>query len=249
MNLGEMRFQLRFGLQQLNPVTSQYTDKMLNKLLNEAAQTLSAEAECFQRVCQKPTTAGIQEYQLPGDVNKILDVKWLQGSLFEMTYTEPWKAQGNVKLIGTPTYFYIKEGIAELSPQGGDNDIDIQPVSPTGVGRDQAIGLYPCPGGAGPLTIWYFARHPFMNSDNTEPKIQQEFHRGIVEFAKYWCWEAQGALAEADRAKKNYSDYKERLKEINSFNMSDGLKIDYRKNHLFGDSPGGTQWIYVGDAT
>ena len=250
MNLGQLRFVLRRGLGSLNPATSLWSNAELNDLLNEAAQVLCSEAECFQRCIKQATTAGMPEYQLPSECNKIIDVKFLQGSLFEMDAINPWDAQGNVQLIGMPERYYIKNGIAELSPQINGNDVVPQPLPLPGNMPAKSLGLYPCPGSAGPLTVWFYARHPWMANDGAEPQIPVEFHRGLVEYAKAFCMESQGALNESDRAIKKYSDFKERLKEVNSFNMNaqGGLKMEYRRNAPMGEG-WGTQWIYVGDAS
>lgn len=251
MNRGQLRLALRRGLGELNPATSLWSDAELNDLLNEAVQALSAEAECFMRTIKRNTVGGQQEYQLPNDVNKIQDVKFYQGALYEEDVTNFWDVQQATNVNGVPFKYYIKRGVTEMSPQVSGGDIQLQPLSlPSGNVPTTVIGLYPVPGGSGPLTVVYYARHPQLVNDMQEPLIPIEFHRALVEYAKVFCMEDQGALQEADRALKKYSDFKERLKEINSFNMvaKGGLKMSYRHTSPHGEMLG-SSWVYVGDAT
>src|SRR3984957_1817356 len=259
MNLGQLRFALRRDIGELNPRL--WTNAELNDWLNEAAQVMSAECECFQRTIQAMWNPNYfynngQEMVLPNDFLAAIDVKWLQGSLFDQEPSNFWDDQGNALVKGTPFRYYIKQGVDELTPQGPTSpNIPPSPLPATpGVGDQPTavFGLYPQPSqGQGPLTIFYLARHPQMTNDAQTPKIPIEFHRGLVEYAKVFAKESEGAIDEADRALKKYSDFKERLKERNSFNMitgGKGQRMKYRHMSPLGEEMG-TQWIYGGDAT
>lgn len=158
------------------------TPAMVLAMLNDEYCAVVEQTECFTRCIAIPTTAGVGEYALPGDVARISGVTCGEAALAATTialldgkHGGGWRTAAN----GTPTAYY-------------------RPSAMT-------IGLFPPPDGTASLTVDAVVTPssesggiPLLATDGDSPALPARSHMALVYGAVAKA--CGGVFAEADGA-------------------------------------------------
>lgn len=210
MNRGQMRLEVRRAIGELT--ADLWSDSEINDWLNEGAKILISNSQALQAIYQLTTVAAQQEYVLPDFIDEVFNLTLNYNGLRSLTNVRPEQVQLGTFMQGIPGWFYTRY----LSQQTGDqtsSGITVDDVDPQGQHSKFVLGLFPCPNSALQLTVSYYARHFEMKTDGAVPQVPPEFRRGIVAYATALAKEKEGAYGEADRKRKEFSDFSDRLRE------------------------------------
>lgn len=239
---------MRIGLMEITPRL--FSNYEIDTWINEGARIMCSEAKTLTNYFQRLTVLNRQEYELPDDVDEIFGV-WFQNG--QPLQQRPIQEKKGFQGSGVPMQYYIRKGALIFAGQTNapSNDIVLSDIPQPTTGRKpkMIIGLYPIPAQSANLTIGYYARHYYMNVDNDEPAIDEEYQRGIIAYATAQGKRKQSAMPEHDKEMATFNDFKARNNEKA---MNNGQLMEFPRMKIRGrnqDDYGGTSWLYVGDAT
>lgn len=211
MNRGQMRLEVRRAIAELT--ADLWSDAEINDWLNEGAKIMVSNAQSVQAMYQLTTVAGQQEYLLPEDVDEIFSVTYFDAGVQQLIPIDARQVQIGTNQSGNPRWFYTRNQSLQTG-QMSSTGITVADVSESeGQVPRLIIGLFPLPSAAKQLTVFYYARHYNMRVDGAVPAVPPEFRRGIVQYATALAKEKEMAYAEADRCRKMFQDYSDRLRE------------------------------------
>lgn len=211
MNLGQLRLEVRRALHELE--ADLFSDNEINDWLNEAAKIMVSNAQPVQAIHQFTTVASQQEYLLPVDLDEIFNVTHYDTGVNNLRYVQPNQVQIGGDQTGVPGFFYIRNQALKTGQMTSTGlTVADANMSDPGIART-VIGLFPVPSAAKQVTVFYYSRHGQMQNDGAIPMVPPEFRRGLVCYAVALGKEKESAYAEADRHRKMFQDFSDRLRE------------------------------------
>lgn len=248
MILANLRLQARIGLNEITPRF--WSNAEIDSWINEGCRLMCSEAQCLTEWAKITMVNGQQEYALPDDIDQLYGCWFLSGTLLIQRPIEEIVAKFGSQVQGTPMWFYIRKGSKQYANQVAGSDIQVTDIKQN-LGRKTKviIGLYPVPSIQGPLTIAYFARHYMLVDDADEPAIDDEYQRGVIDYAMAKAYEKRSATQQMNDKMKSFQEYTKRFTEKMEAN---GQVMEFARMKIPGrerDDFGGSSWIYVGDAT
>lgn len=249
-----MRLEVRELLKEQDANTSLWTDKQLNKWLNQGAKLMVAYAQPQESMggftCELQTVnAGLykSEYELPEDVDEIFGAWVYIGQQQELRQCGVEKAlrEQNIQMI--PTHFYVRKLVTKRM-DGAPTGITVSSENQERRGRTM-FGLHPRPASNYPITYCYYSRQFEMRNDHDIPIIPYEYREGIINYCMSKCKKSDDMYAEADYYMNEYKAFADKCRDKM---ISRGQEVDFPvtkiRNENCGEDDGGF-YYEVGWAT
>lgn len=221
MNLGQMRLEVRRAIAELT--ADFWSDSEINDWLNEGAKIMVSNAQSVQAIYQRNTVASQQEYPLPEDIDEIVNVTYFDSAEHPLDPVDPRQVQIGSNQTGTPRWFYLRK-TTQYGNMASTGITVSDANEQQGMNAEQVLGLFPVPNAAKALTVFYISRHFQMKNDGAVPNIPPEFRRGIIAYATALAKEKEMAYGDADRHRKMFQDFSDRLREKSIY---DGQQIAF----------------------
>ena len=211
MNLGQMRLEVRRAIAEL--AADLWSDSEINDWLNEGAKIMVSNAQNIQAMHQFTTVAGTQEYSLPDDIDELFAATYYNNGIIQLAPADARNIQQGTNFTGISRWFYTRTSTAQTSGQGASG-ITLGTVDAANPRLPHLVlGLYPIPAAATQVTVFYYSRHYTMRTDGSVPAVPPEFRRGIIAYATALAKEKEMAYGEADRKRKEFQEFADRLRE------------------------------------